>query len=114
MGLAMKTGTSLFPQHAWTATQRAARCRAVFDEQDRRRSASRPLPADLGKDALHCALYPMKWAVLLAPASAGADATVTVVLVERNWDAASGRLDAGDDRGPNVAMEAALLLHARR
>ena len=114
MGLAMKTGTSLFPQHAWTATERAARCRAVFDEQDRRRSASRPLPADLGKDALHCALYPMKWAVLLAPASAGVDATVTVVLVERNWDAASGRLDAGDDRGPNVAMEAALLLHARR
>ena len=114
LGLAMKTGTSLFPQHAWTAAERAARCRAVFDQQDRRPDPARPLPASLAKDALQCALYPMKWAVLLEPARPGADALMTVVLVERNFDRDTGRLDAGDDRGPNVAMEAALLLHAGR
>ena len=112
LGLAMKTGTSLFPQHALTATERAALCRTAHDTQDRLRASAQPVPADLARDSLHCALYPMKWAVLLEPARPGADALITVVLVERNWAAATGRLDAGDDAAPNTAMEAALLLRA--
>ena len=114
LGLAMKTGTSLFPQFGWTASERGARCRAVFDQQDRLRELSRPLPAALAKDALQCALYPMKWAVLIEPSPPGADALITVALVERNSDRSTEKLDAGDDQGPNVAMEAALLLHAKR
>lgn len=114
MGLAMKTGTSLFPQHAWTAAERATRCRAVYDAQDLRRNAPHPLPADLARDAVHCALYPMKWGVLIEGPAPGRDALITVVLAERNRDATTGHLDAGDDRGPNVALEAALLLHAGR
>ncbi|MEK8026770.1 FtsW/RodA/SpoVE family cell cycle protein [Pseudaquabacterium rugosum] len=112
MGLAMKTGTSLFPQAGWTVAERAARCRAVFDHQDQRRAASQPLPAAAARDSLQCALYPMKWAVLLEPARPGGEALVTVVLVERNWSASTGHLDAGNDRAPNAAMEAALLLRA--
>ena len=53
----------------------------------------------------------MKWAVLLHPAADGRGFdTVTVVLAERNWHATTGRLDALADQGPNVAVQAALLL----
>ena len=118
LGLAMKTGTSLFPHHAMTAPQRAAHCQAVFSAEDSYRASpgnkARPLPPGLARDALHCALYPMKWAVLIEPELPGAEALLTVVLVERNARRDDGRLDAGDDRGPNAAAEAALLLHAQR
>ena len=40
------------------------------------------------------------------------EARLSVVLAERNWRA-DGQLDAGDDRSPNVAAQAAVLLHAR-
>ena len=56
----------------------------------------------------------MKWAVLIEPERPGVDALLTVVLVERNARRDDGRLDAGDDRGPNAAAEAALLLHAQQ
>ena len=118
LGLAMKTGTSLFPHHAMTAPQRAAHCQAVFSAEDSYRASpgnkARPLPPGLARDALHCALYPMKWAVLIEPERPDAEALLTVVLVERNARRDDGRLDAGDDRGPNAAAEAALLLHAQR
>ena len=114
LGLAMKTGTSLFPQHAMTADQRAAHCQAVFSAEDTLRRSVRPVPAALARHTLHCALYPMKWAVLVEPDQPGADAQISVVLVERNTRRADGHLDAGDDRAPNAAAEAALLLHAPR
>lgn len=117
LGLAMKTGTSLFPHHAMTAPQRAAHCQAVFSAEDASRASAgsnaRPLPPALARDAVYCALYPMKWAVLIEPERPGVDALLTVVLVERNARRDDGRLDAGDDRGPNAAAEAALLLHAQ-
>ena len=121
LGLAMKTGTSLFPHHAMTVPQRAAHCQAVFSAEDAvrasARTSARPLPPGLARysrDALYCALYPMKWAVLIEPERPGAEALLTVVLVERNARRDDGRLDAGDDRGPNAAAEAAVLLHAQR
>ncbi len=114
LGLAMKTGTSLFPQHAMPVAQRAAHCQAVFTAEDDARRNAQPVPAALARGALYCALYPMKWAVLVEPDRPGTEAQITVVLVERNTRRADGRLDAGDDRAPNVAAEAALLLHAPR
>ena len=114
LGLAMKTGTSLFPHHAMAAPQRAAHCRSVFSAEDSHRASARPLPPGLARDALYCALYPMKWAVLIEPERPGAEALLTVVLVERNTRRDDGRLDAGDDRGPNAAAEAALLPHGQR
>ena len=113
LGLGLKTGTSLFPHHAMTAAQREAHCRAVFTAEDSHRASARPLPPGLARDALYCALYPMKWAVLIEPQRPGAEALLTLVLVERNTQR-DGRLDAGEDRGPNAAAEAALLLHAQR
>lgn len=114
LGLAMKTGTSLFPQHALTVAERAARCQRVFQLENELRQRQRALPVSQAKEALYCALYPMKWAVLIEPARAGGDGLLTVVLAERNTRQSDGRLDAGDDRSPNVAAEAALLLHAHR
>ena len=114
LDLAMKTGTSLFPQHAMTVDQRADRCQRVFALENELRQRQRTLPAAQAKEALYCALYPMKWAVLIEPARPGVEALLTVVLVERNSRQSDGHLDAGDDRSPNVAAEAALLLHAHR
>lgn len=94
--------------------QRAAHCQAVFTAEDDARRNAQPVPAALARGALYCALYPMKWAVLVEPDRPGTEAQITVVLVERNTRRADGRLDAGDDRAPNVAAEAALLLHAPR
>lgn len=99
-GWAMKTGTSLFPHHRLSAAQRAAHCQALGDE--RSSAVAR----------LHCALYPLKWAVLVEDAAADPEARLSVVLAERNWRA-DGHLDAGDDRSPNVAAQAAVLLHAQ-
>ena len=90
---------------------RASHCTATFPAQDAARSAGKAAPPALAKEALACALYPMKWAVLLHPAADGQGFdTVTVVLAERNWHATTGRLDAMADQGPNVAVQAALLL----
>lgn len=114
LGLAMKTGTSLFPHHGMTVAQRAQHCLAAFSTEDASRLSGQPLPALVAREALYCALYPMKWAVLIEAERPGADALLTVVLVERNTHRDTGRLDAGDDRGPNAAAEAALLLHGHR
>ena len=89
-------------------------CQAAFSTEDASRVSGQPLPALAAREALYCALYPMKWAVLIEAERPGADALLTVVLVERNTHRDTGRLDAGDDRGPNAAAEAALLLHAHR
>jgi len=69
------------------------------------------MPAALARETVHCALYPMKWAVLVEP---GVTGLLTVVLVERNSHAATGQLDAANDRGANAAAQVALLLHANR
>ncbi len=114
LSLAMKTGTSLFPHHDLTVAQRAAQCSKAFDAEDRLNRDGTTIPAALRKASVQCALYPFKWAVLIEPTSEGDDALLSVVLVERNTLQGSGRLDADDDRGPNVAAEAALLLHAER
>jgi hypothetical protein len=53
----------------------------------------------------------MKWAVLTEDASLST-ARLTVVVAERNYSAVTGLVDSGDDRAPNVAAQAALLLHA--
>lgn len=98
-GWAMKTGTSLFPHDGMTAEQRAAHCAAVHAQGGPRR------------DEVACALYPMKWAVLMED-NGQPEARLTVVLAERNWSRATGRIDAADDLGPNVAAQAAVLLHA--
>lgn len=100
-GWAMKTGTSLFPHHTLTAEARAALCARVHGQGG---------PA---REQVACALYPMKWAVLLEDAGRP-EARLTVVLAERNWSARTGLVDAGDDRAPNVAAQAAVLLHAAR
>ncbi len=126
LGLAMKTGTSLFPHHMLTAAERAERCLRTFALEDQARRGAAALSSDgrpsetvkltgaQRKEVLNCALYPMKWAVLIEPTRDDGDALLTVVLVERNRTRADGRLDAGDDSGANVAAEAALLLHAHR
>jgi hypothetical protein len=119
LGWAMKTGTSLFPQHGLTVQQRASVCEQAHQALAEH-GASDASPA-LRRQAVQCALYPMKWAVLIEPERQAAregqdaqDARLTVVLTERNWDARTGYLDAGDDKAPNVAAEAALLLHTGR
>ncbi len=109
LGWAMKTGTSLFPQYGLSVQERAQVCAQAHQAL---RDTAAPGP-DLRRLEAHCALYPMKWAVLLEHPEA-TDARLTVVLTERNWAAHTGQLDAGDDRAPNVAAEAALLLHAGR
>lgn len=97
---AMKTGTSLFPHDALSASERAAHCTAIHAQGGPRR------------DEVACALYPMKWVVLIEDL-AQPEARITVALAERNWSRASGRIDASGDIGPNVAAQAAILLHAR-
>ena len=129
LGLAMKTGTSLFPHETLTATQRATHCAQVFVEEDKFRASEKAsqegLPPALRKEAVACALYPMKWAVLIEPlpkakstkAGHGTtvdDALLTVVLAERNHHAGTGWVDAAGDKGPNVAAQVALLLHQQR
>lgn len=109
LGWAMKTGTSLFPQDELSVQARAQVCTQAHQAL---RDTAAP-SADLRRLAVNCALYPMKWAVLVEHPDA-ADAHLTVVLTERNWARHTGQLDAGDDRAPNVAAEAALLLHAGR
>ena len=96
----MKTGTSLFPHDALSASERAAHCTAIHAQGGPRR------------DEVACALYPMKWVVLIEDL-AQPEARITVALAERNWSRASGRIDASGDIGPNVAAQAAILLHAR-
>jgi cell division protein FtsW (lipid II flippase) len=98
-GWAMKTGTSLFPHHTLTAAERARRCKSVH-------AAGGPV-----REEVACAVYPMKWAVLTEDASLST-ARLTVVVAERNYSAVTGLVDSGDDRAPNVAAQAALLLHA--
>lgn len=109
LGWAMKTGTSLFPQDELSVQARAQVCTQAHQAL---RDTAAP-SADLRRLAVNCALYPMKWAVLVEHPDT-ADARLTVVLTERNWARHTGQLDAGDDRAPNVAAEAALLLHAGR
>ncbi|MDZ7812190.1 MAG: hypothetical protein U5L74_03340 [Ideonella sp.] len=100
-GLAMKTGTSLFPHADKTVEERARHCAAVH-------AAGGP-----AREQVACALYPMKWAVLMDMELGLFTGRITVVLAERNWSARTGRLDAPDDRGPNVAAQAALLFLRR-
>jgi len=111
LGLMMKTGTSLFPHAGLSVQRRAKHCRAAFEAENRHRVARTPMPAALARETVHCALYPMKWAVLVEP---GVTGLLTVVLVERNSHAATGQLDAANDRGANAAAQVALLLHANR
>lgn len=115
LGLAIKTGTSLFPQETQGIGERSAMCQAVFAAEDAARQAGRPPSSAQRRAALACALYPMKWAVLLQPGANGTGFdTVTVVLAERNWHGgAQGRVDAAGDLGPNVAVQAGLLLLRR-
>jgi hypothetical protein len=96
----MKTGTSLFPHDGLTAAERAEHCNAIHTQGGPRR------------DVVACALYPMKWAVLIEDL-AQPEARITVVLAERNWSRDSGRIDAAKDTGPNVAAQAAIILHGR-
>jgi len=110
LGWAMKTGTSLFPHYPLTVQARAALCAQVHQALAAANGDAGP---ETRRQEVNCALYPMKWAVL-AEDPATPDARLTVILTERNWDARTGRLDAGDDQAANVAAEATLLLHAGR
>lgn len=110
-GFAIKTGTSMFPDEHLPVAQRAERCRRAHADESALRQRGQAIPRALRQTVLACAYYPMKWAVLLHPADPGQGFdSVTVVLAERNSHGTSGRLDAAGDRGPNVAVEVALLL----
>ena len=110
-GFAIKTGTSLFPDEHLPVAQRAERCHRAHADESAVRQRGQAIPRALRQVVLACAYYPMKWAVLLHPADPGQGFdSVTVVLAERNWHGANGRLDAAGDIGPNVAVEVALML----
>lgn len=107
MGLAIKTGTSLFPHANLTAQQRGELCRKAWQQPVNTGANGR---SSHSKDQIACSFWPFKWAVVLD----ASQHRLTVVLAERNPHAATGRMDAADDKGPNVAVEAALLLHAKK
>lgn len=105
MDLAIKTGTSLFPHAGLTAQQRGELCHTAWAEPVKKDANGQPVYT---KDQIACSFWPFKWAVLLDPIQN----RLSVVLAERNPHATTGRIDSTDDKGPNVAVEAALLLHA--
>ena len=99
-----KTGTPVFAHERYTAQTRVTYCHTLAAQ----------LAAHQGSEAKrrlaalhsHCAMSPYKWYAALV--KHGNQAKVVVVLVERNYNARTGMVDALNDRGANLAAVAAL------
>ena len=100
-----KTGTPVFAHERYTAQMRVAQCRGLAAKIAAHQSSAE------GKRRLtalhsHCAMAPYKWYAALV--RHGDEAKVVVALVERNYNARTGMVDALNDRGANLAAVAAL------
>ena len=124
--IAGKTGTPAFSHDALTIAQRRATCDAVQAEmaqwrlsQDNLNAQAQPtvaapgllrenMPNWLVAEWARCVAVPHKWyaGLVKSPGSTQWD-KVVVVLAERNWTLADGKVDAPGDYGINIAARAA-------
>ena len=109
-GLAGKTGTPGFRHDRLAWGERNALCASQRAVAQAARAAGQPPPASVRADLARCAIAPVKWyAALVKDRAGGPWSKVVVVLTERNWVRATGKVDSALDRGtPNVAAEAAM------
>ena len=108
--LAGKTGTPGFRHDRLTWGDRLALCtRQLAAAQAARVQGALP-PPSVRADLARCAIAPVKWyAAVVKDRADGPWSKVIVVLTERNWVRATGKVDSALDRGsPNVAAEAAM------
>ena len=112
-GLAGKTGTPGFRHDRLTWVERNALCtrqQIAAQAAQAARGAGQQAPPSVRADLARCAIAPVKWyAALVKDRAGGPWSKVVVVLTERNWERATGKVDSALDRGsPNVAAEAAM------
>jgi len=108
--IASKTGTPVFSGDRRTLEDWRASCEQVERELLTTQAGSRSW-YQLRNDRAKCGRPPLKWyAALVGSATDSSWNKVIVVLAERNWNLTSQMIDSVDDRGPNVAAEAALAL----
>jgi hypothetical protein len=108
--IASKTGTPVFSGDRRTLGAWRVSCEQVEHKLIATKSGS-PSWYQLRNERAKCKRPPLKWYAALVGSPTGSSWTkVVVVLAERNWNLSSQMIDSVDDRGPNVAAEAALAL----
>jgi hypothetical protein len=106
--IAGKTATPVFSQDRMTLTERNLHC-AMLDAAIVEHTGNQEAKRKLTAQRSHCFMNPFKWyaAALKTPGQKNWS-KVVVAIVERNYDAVSGKVDAAEDRGANLAAVMAL------
>jgi hypothetical protein len=108
--IASKTGTPVFSGDRRTLEAWRVSCEQVEHKLLTAKAGSSSWH-QLRNELAKCERPPLKWyAALVGSATASSWSKIIVVLAERNWNLTTQMIDSVDDRGPNVAAEAALAL----
>ena len=100
-----KTGTPVFAQERFTAAARVAHCQQLAGKIAAHQGSTESRRKLIALHS-HCAMAPYKWYAALV--THGRKAKVVVALVERNYNARTGMVDALHDHGTNLAAVAAI------